>query len=137
MKLRRSACLFQLSPQRVHRNYHTRPPGKRPVSITLPAREDTARHAGPPRPPLPRRTAQTRVGVCCHLADLNQLADRPAERSCPPVHGHQEDRVSRARQEPSRVSLYSPRDLTVLSARTGNYQFHPYWGLLIDQLWVR
>ena len=35
------------------------------------------------------------------------------------------------------VPLYSPRDLTVLSARTGNYQFHPYWGLLIDQLWVR
>jgi peptide/nickel transport system substrate-binding protein len=35
------------------------------------------------------------------------------------------------------VSLYSPRDLTVLSARTGNYQYHPYWGLLIDQLWVR
>jgi YVTN family beta-propeller protein len=35
------------------------------------------------------------------------------------------------------ASLYTPRDLTVLSARTGNYQFHPYWGLLIDQLWVR
>ncbi len=35
------------------------------------------------------------------------------------------------------VPLYTPRDLTVLSARTGNYQFHPYWGLLIDQLWVR
>ncbi len=35
------------------------------------------------------------------------------------------------------VPLYSPRDLTVLSAHTGNYQFHPYWGLLIDQLWVR
>jgi len=35
------------------------------------------------------------------------------------------------------VSLYNPRDLTVLSARTGNYQFHPYWNLLIDQLWVR
>jgi peptide/nickel transport system substrate-binding protein len=34
------------------------------------------------------------------------------------------------------VSLYYPRDLTVLSARTGNYQFHPYWNLLIDQLWV-
>jgi len=25
----------------------------------------------------------------------------------------------------------------VLSARVGNYQFHPYWNLLIDQLWVR
>jgi hypothetical protein len=30
-----------------------------------------------------------------------------------------------------------PRPSTVLSARTGNYQFHPYWNLLIDQLWVR
>jgi YVTN family beta-propeller protein len=35
------------------------------------------------------------------------------------------------------VPLYNPRDLTVLSARTGNYQFHSYWNLLIDQLWVR
>jgi len=35
------------------------------------------------------------------------------------------------------VSLYYPRDLTVLSTRVGNYQFHPYWELLIDQLWVR
>jgi hypothetical protein len=31
----------------------------------------------------------------------------------------------------------SARDLTILSARVGNYQFHPYWNLLIDQLWVR
>jgi YVTN family beta-propeller protein len=35
------------------------------------------------------------------------------------------------------VPLYTPRDLTLLSARVGNYQFHPYWNLLIDQLWVR
>ena len=35
------------------------------------------------------------------------------------------------------MPLYNPRDLTVLSARVGNYQFHPYWNLLIDQLWVR
>ena len=35
------------------------------------------------------------------------------------------------------VPLYNPRDLTVLSERAGNYQFHPYWNLLIDQLWVR
>ena len=34
------------------------------------------------------------------------------------------------------VPLYNPRNLTVLSARTGNYQFHSYWNLLIDQLWV-
>ena len=35
------------------------------------------------------------------------------------------------------VPLYNPRDLTLLSARVGNYQYHPYWSLLIDQLWVR
>ena len=35
------------------------------------------------------------------------------------------------------IPLYNPRDLTVLSARTGNYQFHPYWNLLLDQLWIR
>ena len=35
------------------------------------------------------------------------------------------------------VPLYNPRDLTFLSKRVGNYQFHPYWNLLIDQLWVR
>jgi peptide/nickel transport system substrate-binding protein len=35
------------------------------------------------------------------------------------------------------VPLYNPRDLTLLSARVGNYQFHPYWNVLIDQLWVR
>ena len=35
------------------------------------------------------------------------------------------------------VPLYNPRELNVLSPRVGNYQFHPYWNLLIDQLWVR
>ena len=35
------------------------------------------------------------------------------------------------------VPLYNPRDLTLLSTRVGNYQFHPYWNVLIDQLWVR
>ena len=35
------------------------------------------------------------------------------------------------------VPLYNPRPLIVVSARVGNYQFHPLWELLIDQLWVR
>jgi len=35
------------------------------------------------------------------------------------------------------VPLYCPLAPIVLSARTGNYQYHPYWGLLLDQLWVR
>jgi ABC-type transport system substrate-binding protein/DNA-binding SARP family transcriptional activator/streptogramin lyase len=35
------------------------------------------------------------------------------------------------------VPIYNPRSLVVLSARAGNYQFDPYWSVLIDQLWVR
>lgn len=35
------------------------------------------------------------------------------------------------------VPLYNPRAVVLLSARVGNYQFHPYWTLLVDQLWVR
>jgi YVTN family beta-propeller protein len=35
------------------------------------------------------------------------------------------------------VSLFNPRYLEFLSARVGNFQFHPMWGLLIDQVWVR
>jgi len=35
------------------------------------------------------------------------------------------------------VPAYNPRSLVMLSARVGNYQFDPYWSVLIDQLWVR
>jgi hypothetical protein len=27
--------------------------------------------------------------------------------------------------------------VTLVSERVGNYQYHPLWGTLIDQLWVR
>jgi peptide/nickel transport system substrate-binding protein len=35
------------------------------------------------------------------------------------------------------VPLYNPRALVMLAPRVGNYQFHPLWQLLVDQLWVR
>jgi peptide/nickel transport system substrate-binding protein len=35
------------------------------------------------------------------------------------------------------VPIYNPRSLVLLSTRVGNYQFDPYWSVLIDQLWVR
>jgi YVTN family beta-propeller protein len=35
------------------------------------------------------------------------------------------------------VPLYNPRNLNLLSTRVGNYQFHPHFDLLIDQLWAR
>jgi peptide/nickel transport system substrate-binding protein len=41
--------------------------------------------------------------------------------------------VSRA----AAVPLANPRRVDFLSKRVGNYQYHPLWGPLLDQLWVR
>jgi hypothetical protein len=35
------------------------------------------------------------------------------------------------------VPLYHERVLTAVSACVGNYEFHPYWIVLINWLWVR
>ena len=35
------------------------------------------------------------------------------------------------------VPLYNPRTVTVLGRRVGNYKYHPFWSVLLDQLWVR
>jgi peptide/nickel transport system substrate-binding protein len=35
------------------------------------------------------------------------------------------------------VSLYNPGTVTVLAPRVGNYKYHPFWNVLLDQLWVR
>jgi peptide/nickel transport system substrate-binding protein len=33
--------------------------------------------------------------------------------------------------------LYNPRTVTVLGRRVGNYKYHPFWNVLLDQLWVQ
>jgi len=33
--------------------------------------------------------------------------------------------------------LYNGRQVALVSARVGNYEYHPYFNLLLDQLWVR
>jgi len=35
------------------------------------------------------------------------------------------------------VPAYNARTVTVLGPRVGNYKYHPFWNLLLDQLWVR
>ena len=35
------------------------------------------------------------------------------------------------------VPLYNPNVLVLLSRRVGNFQLHPLWYLLLDQMWVR
>jgi len=33
--------------------------------------------------------------------------------------------------------MINDRGIDFVSARVRNYQVHPYWGILADQLWVR
>jgi peptide/nickel transport system substrate-binding protein len=35
------------------------------------------------------------------------------------------------------LPLDTPKQVDVLSRRVGDYQYHPQWGVLLDQLWVR
>jgi peptide/nickel transport system substrate-binding protein len=35
------------------------------------------------------------------------------------------------------VPTYNRQNVDLLAKRVGNYQFHPQWGPLVDQLWVR
>jgi YVTN family beta-propeller protein len=35
------------------------------------------------------------------------------------------------------VPLVSLKEIDIVSPRVGNYQFHPQWGVFVDQLWVR
>jgi peptide/nickel transport system substrate-binding protein len=35
------------------------------------------------------------------------------------------------------VPMVNLREVSLVSARAGNYQSHPLWGTLLDQLWVR
>jgi peptide/nickel transport system substrate-binding protein len=35
------------------------------------------------------------------------------------------------------VPIYNPRVPVALSARVGNYQYHPFWQVMLDQLWVQ
>ena len=35
------------------------------------------------------------------------------------------------------VPAYNLRTVTVLGPRVGNYKYHPFWNVLLDQLWVR
>ena len=35
------------------------------------------------------------------------------------------------------IGYATPRKVNFVGSRVGNYQFHPVWWTLLDQLWVR
>jgi YVTN family beta-propeller protein len=60
---------------------------------------------------------------------------RPAD---PEAANRQWARVDKAIVERAPwLPTINPKTVDFVSQRVGNYQFHPQWGLLLDQLWVR
>ena len=60
------------------------------------------------------------------------------EAVAPGVAGEQWSRIDREiTNRAPWLPLYNPRVPIAVSARVGNYQYHPNWILLFDQLWVR
>src|SRR5262249_40316397 len=92
----------------------------------------------------------------CHSSTYGWSADFNASRFCDRQIDTQVTRAiaAQARSPNAAASLWAEIDReianqapwvpliyelqpVVLSARVGNYQFHPLWELLLDQLWVR
>ena len=69
---------------------------------------------------------------------LDALADRAAQARDPSDAAEQWDRVERRLAELApAVPLANSRQYVLLSERAGNFQNHPLWGPLLDQVWVR
>jgi peptide/nickel transport system substrate-binding protein len=80
--------------------------------------------------------------------NVAEFCDRGIDAEARRAHSLQRDNPAAAGKAWSRVDrelvdrapwapLYNPRAVTALSARVGNYQYHPFWTVLLDQLWVR
>jgi peptide/nickel transport system substrate-binding protein len=88
---------------------------------------------------VPRSAANLNVAEFCDRAIDSQIRRaRSLERSDPAAAGEAWSRIDRELVDRAPwVPLYNPRAVTALSARVGNYQYHPFWSVLLDQLWVR
>ena len=80
--------------------------------------------------------------------NVAEFCDRRIDAAARRAHSLQQENPAAAGQAWSRVDrelvdrapwvpLYNPRAVTALSTRVGNYQYHPFWTVLLDQLWVR
>jgi hypothetical protein len=76
-------------------------------------------------------------GWCRRRLDA-QIHRATALRASSPTAGKAWSQIDHelANQAPM-VWLYNDRAVTLLSSRVGNYQYHPFWWMLLDQVWVR
>jgi ABC-type transport system substrate-binding protein/DNA-binding SARP family transcriptional activator/DNA-binding beta-propeller fold protein YncE len=75
---------------------------------------------------------------CDHGADAATRRAESLETSDPAAAEREWARVDRRLTDAAPwLSMYNLRLPIATSERTGNYEFHPFWTVLFDQLWVR
>jgi peptide/nickel transport system substrate-binding protein len=75
---------------------------------------------------------------CNRSIDADARRAHSLQQTDPAAAGATWSRVDRALVDQAPwAPLYNPRAATALGARVGNYQYHPFWTVLLDQLWVR
>ena len=94
--------------------------------------------------------------TCSHFVPGNGQATTDASEFCSPALDRQIARAAelqttnlpaaadlwaRLDQQLTNLAIWlptvTPNETDLISARTGNYQYNPVWGPLIDQLWIR
>jgi peptide/nickel transport system substrate-binding protein len=87
-----------------------------------------------PEPGDSMNTAQ----LCDRALDRKVRAAEVADASDPEEAGQLWAEADRALVDLApAVFVATPSEIDVVSARVGNYQWNPQWGVLLDQLWVR
>jgi peptide/nickel transport system substrate-binding protein len=78
------------------------------------------------------------AGFCDHSLDAEMVRATALQAQDPPAATLLWQRIEREilAQAPV-VPTDNRRNVDYVSKRVGNYQYHPQWGVLLDQLWVR
>jgi YVTN family beta-propeller protein len=77
-------------------------------------------------------------GLCDRRVDAAIAAAKEAQARDPLAGGELWATADRAVTDTAAaVPFANLRSATLVSERVGNYQYHPLWGTLLDQLWVR
>ena len=88
---------------------------------------------------VPRNAGNLNIAEFCDRSiDAEARRAHSLQQTDPAAAGEAWSRVDRELVDRAPwVPLYNPRAVTALSTRVGNYQYHPFWTVLLDQLWVR
>jgi peptide/nickel transport system substrate-binding protein len=88
-------------------------------------------------PASPDRTTNI-AEFCDHSIDAEMARATALQAQDPPAATLLWQKIEREllAQAPI-VPTNNPRNVDFVAKRVGNYQYHPQWGALLDQLWVR